>query len=458
MNEPLPPPFGDLTCQSLLFDLPEAGERPTPAPEGGTPRLRRAERHQVVFRPLALDALLPPEHEARAVWAYVEGLDLDGFIKHIRAVEGRAGRDAADPKILTALWLYATLQGIGSARALDKLCTEHHAFEWLCGGVSVNYHSLSDFRVAHGEELDALLTQSVAVLRAEELVSLERVAQDGIRVRASAGAASFRREPTLQEHLREAQAQVQALKAELEADPSTAHDRQQQARCRAAAEQQQRVAQALAHLPEVAAKKKPADRAEARASTTDAEAHFMKMADGGCRPAYNVQYATATDSQVIVGVDVHTTGSDLGQLLPMVEQIQDRYGETPQEMLADGNFAKHDDITTLAEPEYGTTVYSPVKGPNNKANDRYTPKPTDSPAVAAWRQRMVTAAAQVIYKLRAATAECVNALARNRGLQQFLVRGRLKVKCIALWFAVAHNLRRALTLRAGTLQGTVNPL
>src|SRR5438105_649170 len=357
MNEPLPPPFGDLTCQSLLFDLPEAGERPTPAPEGGTPRLRRAERHQVVFRPLALDALLPPEHEARAVWAYVEGLDLDGFIKHIRAVEGRAGRDA-----------------------------------------------------------------------------------------------------TLQEHLREAQAQVQALKAELEADPSTAHDRQQQARCRAAAEQQQRVAQALAHLPEVAAKKKPADRAEARASTTDAEAHFMKMADGGCRPAYNVQYATATDSQVIVGVDVHTTGSDLGQLLPMVEQIQDRYGETPQEMLADGNFAKHDDITTLAEPEYGTTVYSPVKGPNNKANDRYTPKPTDSPAVAAWRQRMVTAAAQVIYKLRAATAECVNALARNRGLQQFLVRGRLKVKCIALWFAVAHNLRRALTLRAGTLQGTVNPL
>jgi Transposase DDE domain len=179
----------------------------------------------------------------------------------------------------------------------------------------------------------------------------------------------------------------------------------------------------------------------------------MKMADGGCRPAYNFQYATTTVSQVIVGVDVHTTGSDLGQMLPLVQQIQERYNETPQEMLADGNFAKHDDITALAQPEYGVTVYSPVKGPNNKVNDRYTPKPTDSPAVAAWRQRMATAAAQGIYKLRAATAECVNALARNRGLQHLRLRGLTKVKCIALWYAVAHNLKRVLTLRAGAVAG-----
>jgi transposase len=374
------------------------------------------------------------------------------FTRHLRAVEGRAGRDATDPKILVALWLFATLGGVGSARALDALCQEHLAYQWLCGGVSLNYHTLSDFRVAHGEALDDLLTQSVAVLRAEGLVSLEQVAQDGVRVRASAGSASFRRQATLEEYLREAEAQVQALKAELEADPSTAHDRQQQARRRAARERQQRVAQALAHLPEVAAKKRAAERERARVSTTDPEAHFMKMADGGTRPAYNVQFATATGGQVIVGVDVHTTGSDLGQLLPMARQIQHRYGQTPREMLADGNFAKHGDITTLAEPAYGTTVYSPVKGPNNQANDRYTPKPSDSPAVAAWRQRMATAAAQVVYKLRAATAECVNALARNRGLHQFRVRGRLKVRCVALWFALAHNLRRALSLRAAVAQ------
>src|SRR5947209_1375395 len=458
MSDFILPSAGEIPRESLLFDLPDARVPPPAAPTGGTPRLRRAERQQMVFRPLALDALLRPEHAARTVWAYVEGLGLGGFAKHIRAVEGGAGRDATDPKILVAVWLYAILDGVGSARALADLCSEHHAYQWLCGGVSLNHHTLSDFRVAHAEELDALLTQSVAVLRAEGLVSLERVAQDGIRVRANAGAASFRRQPTLAEHLREAEAQVQALKAELEADPSRAHDRRQQARHRAAAERQQRVAQALAHLPEMAAKKKPAERDQARASTTDPEAHFMKMADGGCRPAYNVQYATATDSQVIVGVDVHTTGSDLGQLLPMVQQIAERLGETPLEMLADGNFAKHDDITTLAQPEYNTTVFSPVKGPNNEANDRYTPKPTDSPAVAAWRQRMATAAAQVVYKLRAATAECVNALARNRGLQQLPVRGRQKVKCVALWFALAHNLRRALTLRAAALKGAASPL
>jgi hypothetical protein len=198
----------------------------------------------------------------------------------------------------------------------------------------------------------------------------------------------------------------------------------------------------------VAARKRKDERDQARVSTTDPEAHFMKMADGGTRPAYNVHYATATDSQVVVGVDVHTVGSDLGQLLPMVQQIQERHGETPKEMLADGNFAKHEDITRLAEPDQGVTVYSPVKGPNNKANDRYAPKPSDSPAVAAWRQRMATAAAQVVYQVRAAVAECVNALARNRGLQRLPVRGRAKVKCIAFWFALAHNLCRALRLRA----------
>jgi transposase len=434
----------------MLFELPPAP--PAPPPDA-PPRLRRAQRNQVELRLLALDHLLPEDHEARTVWTYVEQLDLQAFLQPIRAVQGRAGRDATDPKILLALWLFATLQGVGSARALDALCQEHLAYQWLAGGVSLNYHTLADFRVDHAQALDDLLTQSVAVLRHEGLISLEQVAQDGIRVRASAGSSSFHRETTLQGHLQEAQAQVAALKAELAADPAGAHTRQQQARLRAAQERQERVQQALEHLPEVAAKKPPAQREQARASTTDADAHFMKMADGGCRPAYNFQYATTTASQVIIGVDVHTTGSDLGQMLPLVQQIQERYNETPQEMLADGNFAKHDDITALAQPEYGITVYSPVKGPNNKVNDRYTPKPTDSPAVAAWRQRMATAAAQGIYKLRAATAECVNALARNRGLQHLRLRGLTKVKCIALWYAVAHNLKRALTLRAGAVAG-----
>jgi hypothetical protein len=274
------------------------------------------------------------------------------------------------------------------------------------------------------------------------------VAQDGVRVRASAGDSSFHRRATLEECLKEAAQQVAALQSELTADPAASRQRQQQARRRAARERQERVAQALAQLPQLAAKKKGAARAQTRVSTTDPEAHVMKMANGGYRPAYNIQFATTTAAQVIVGVGVVTTGSDLGQLRPMVEQLQQRYQETPEEMLADGNFAKHEDITVLSQPEFDCTVYSPVKAPNDKTKDPHAPHPYDSPAVARWRQRMATPEAQAIYRLRAQTAECVNAIARNRGLQQLRVRGQRKVLAVVLWYALAHNLMRTATLRA----------
>jgi hypothetical protein len=280
------------------------------------------------------------------------------------------------------------------------------------------------------------------------LVDLNRVAQDGMRVRASAGAASFRRRPTLEQCLEEAHTQVQRLRAELEADPAEAHRRQYQAQQRAARERAERVRQALQRLPELEAKKKAGEQENARASTTDPEATVMKMADAGFRPAYNVQLATATATQVIVGVQVCTSGSDLGQLAPMVEQIRERFGQAPREMLVDGGFAKHEDIDRVSAPEVGCTVYAPVPQPKDPRNDRYAPHPKDSPAAAAWRQRMQTEEAQAVYRERAATAECVNALARNRGLRQFLVRGLTKVKAVALWYAVAHNVLRALSLRA----------
>ncbi len=258
----------------------------------------------------------------------------------IKSVEGNAGRPPIDPKILMALWLYATIDGVGSARQLDELCRSHSAYQWICGDVSVNYHTLSDFRTDHGELLDQLLSQSVAVLLAEGLVDLNRVAQDGMRVRASAGAASFRRRPTLEEALAEAEAQIQALRAELEEDPAASNRRQQKARERATRERAQRIKGALDRLPELEAKKKPEDREKARCSTTDPDATVMKMPDGGFRPAYNVQFSTATDSQIIVGVDVVTSGSDAGQMAPMVEQIKSRYEETPKEVLVDGGFAQ----------------------------------------------------------------------------------------------------------------------
>jgi transposase len=422
-------------------DQPDPGAaRKAPVPR---PRFRPADRQQLIPAML-LEDLLTSDHQARVVWQFVLGLDLAALYARIRSVEGGPGRPPIDPRILAALWLHATLEGVGSARALDYLCTAHHAFRWLCGGVSVNYHTLADFRVDHPEFLDALLTHSVAVLREQGLVDLNRVAQDGMRVRASAGAASFRRRPTLQECLREAGEQVRRLRAELQDDPGAGRRRQQQAQERAARERQDRVRRALERLPELEAKKKSADKDQARASTTDPEATVMKMADGGFRPAYNVQFGTDTHSQVIVGVEVTASGSDQGEMAPMVEQVQERFAQRPKEVLVDGGFAAHGDIEAVSAPDKGCVVYAPVPKPKKEGADRYAAHAGDGPAVAAWRARMATEPAKAIYKDRAATAECVNAQARNRGLRQLTVRGRLKAKAVALWYAVAHNLMRAV--------------
>lgn len=431
-----------------LFDLGEPLPSPK-APVGGSPRLRFANRSQVEMRCCSLDSLIPEDHPARIVWAYVAELDLSELLAKIKAVEGGAGASATDPRILLALWLYATVRGIGSARELDRRCdreTGEVPFQWIGGGVTLNYHTLADFRVQHGEVLDRLLTNSVAVLMKQGLVSMERVAQDGMKVRASAGASSFRRRPRLQRFREEAAAQVAALKKELEMDPTAGSRRQQAARQRAAADRARRLQQALVQLPQVEEQKPAKDKAKARVSTTDPEARVMKMADGGYRPAFNVQLATDTQTQIITGVDVTNSGGDQGKLAPMVEQLDERYQEKPKEMLADGGFAKKEDIEKLEQG--GTTVYTPVQASKDPERDAHTPRADDTPKVAEWRQRMATPEAKEIYKERASTAECVNAQARNRGLYQFRVRGLAKVKAVVLLYVLAQNLLRTEALRA----------
>ncbi len=429
-----------------LFELPSG--RPT-APEEigpGIPRLQRPNRGQLELRSTDLDGLLAADHRARLVWAFVEGLDLGPLYAQIRAVEGEPGRPPIDPAILTGLWLYATLEGVGSARALDRLCASHDAYRWLAGGVGVNYHTLAAFRVEHADVLDRLLTQSVAALLADGLVTMASVAQDGMRVRAGAGAASYRRRATLERFLAEADAQVAALKAELDDDPAATSRRVAAARERVAAERASRVRRALEHLPELEAARRRAGKSpdDARASTTDPEARVMKMADGGYRPAYNVGFAADTVSQVVVGLEVTSAGTDHGQLGPMVRQLRTRYGRDPDALLADAGFLT---IAEIDEFACGTTLYLPVRQPEAATRDPHLPLPDDSPAVAAWRVRMGTAEAHDLYKQRAATAECVNAIARNRGLQRFGVRGRDNARTIALWFALAHNLMRTVVLR-----------
>lgn len=432
----------------------------TDDPASPAPRFQRAQRRQIEWRPLSLDQLVDADHPVRAVWAFVEQLDLSELYDRIRSVEGRAGAAPIDPRILFALWMYATIRGISSGRRINELCgdTGEVPFQWICGGVSVNYHTINDFRTAHPECLDRCLTEAVGVLMHQGLVSLERVAQDGMRVRANASGKSFRRQPTLEACLQEAEAQVQALREEAEdADSSGGSRRQAAAVERAARERVERVTQALEELAKVQAKnekRKKGSGEQARCSTTDPEARRMKMGDGGPltnatgRPAYNVQFATTADSRVIVGVDVTNNGSDAGEMTPMLDQVEARFGQRPQEILADGGFVTNADITETERS--GTKVFAPVKEAAKKRNkglDPFARTKGDSDEVASWRERMGTEEAQVIYRARAGIAEFPNAGCRNRGLHQFGVRGLQKVKCVSLWHALVSVFQRGRDLR-----------
>jgi len=303
----------------------------------------------------------------------------------------------------------------------------------------VNYHTLSDFRVAHQAALNDLLTQSIAALIKRSVITLARVAQDGTRVRAHAGLRSFRRRPTLEEALRIARHQVERTARQ----DGAALSRQAAAQARAAAEHVARVEEALAEMPAVeAAKERNHSKATPRVSTTDPEARKMKMTDGGYRPAYNVQFATDVDSRAIVGVAVTNVGSDQAEFVPMLDQVRERTGRVPTDVLVDGGFVMREGIT--AATAQGVTVYAPVRKPKTDRDPATTCR-GDSPAVVAWRTRMATAEAKAIYKARAATAEWVNADTRtHRTLGPLLVRGLVKVHTWVLWVALAHNMMRAL--------------
>ena len=380
----------------------------------------RPDRQQLQWLPRNLDEVLAQDHAARAIWGLLEKMDLSAFYGSIKATVERPGRPTTDPQVLLALWLLGTVvEGVGSARRLARLCQEHDAYRWLCGGVPINYHMLSDFRVA----------------------------QDGMRVRASAGASSFRRQETLEKHLKEARAQVARLAKEREHPDPGVSQREQRAR--------ERVEQALDLLPQAQATKEGQERTLAtpkrdqvtqpRVSTTDPQARVVKMPDGGFRPAYNVELATDRAKGIIVGVSVIREGTDAGQALPMEEQVVKRTGQHPQDYLMDGGFATRKDITALEERN--VTVYSPVRLPRNKPEEEgYQPHYGDTLQVARWRQRMATEEAKAVYRGRGSTAEWANAQVSQHGVSRFTVRGLAKVTSVMLLVAVGHNLLRWVAL------------
>jgi transposase len=433
--------FGDLARQSK----PEATSR-------GAVRLRVPQRDQIELRAADIDSLIGEDHVARLIWAYVLRLDLSELEDRIGAREGEPGRPKIMPQLLLALWLYATGEGIGSARALDELCKSHDAYRWLCGGVSVNYHTLSDFRVGCADLLDRLLVEHVAALAESGLIDLDTLVQDGMRIRANAGAGSFRRAQTLERHLEAAQTVVEGLKREVAARSDMSNQRIKAAQARAAAEREERVRKAQAALAEIKRQREAlAKRArggngqkpkEPRASTTDPQARVMKMADGGFRPGYNVQVVSAAGEQIVVTIDVGNNGSDGRQMRPMLERVQAQRGHLPKRHIVDGGFSSAQDIEWAHGQ--GVEVYCPPKR-CKEGTDPYAPRPRDGAGVAAWRARMASDAGKAQYQIRT-ICECIHARWRNWDLRQVTVRGIAKVRAVVLWHALTNNLLQARLL------------
>src|SRR5712691_4102150 len=431
--------FGELPNQAR----PQAGQEAR-----GAPRLREPKRDQIELRAVDIESLIGEEHPARLFWAYVLGLDLRELEDQIKAREHTPGHPPITPALLLALWLYATSQGVGSARALERLCRSHDVYRWLCGGVSVNYHTLADFRVGHADLLDRLLAEHVAALAEAGLIDLDTLAQDGVRIRASAGAASFRREGRLARHLEKAQAVVEELKREVDEHPDASNKRIKAAKERAACERAARVAAAQAALGKIKAQRQEREEThrnngkppkEPRASTTDSEARVMKMADGGFRPAYNVQVASAAGEQIVVAVEVTNTGSDRGLLRPMLEGLRARTGHFPGRHLADGGYSSAQDIE-WAHGE-GLAVYCPPTL-SKHGTDPYSPRRGDGAGVLAWRARMASEAGKEQYKPRS-ICECIHARWRNWDLRQLTVRGIDKVRAVVLCYALTNNILQA---------------
>jgi transposase len=448
-------------------------------------RLWRAQRDQTSWDMICLDDLLSADHRARQVWAYVEGCDLSVLYEKIRAVEGGVGRAAIDPAILMALWLYATLEGVGSARLLDRLCSSDAAYRWICGGVGMNYHTLSDFRVEAGAVLDDLLTRSMAGLAQAGIVDLSCLGVDGVRVRASAGASSFRRQPRLSELHDLARQRVAELKAELESDPASNSRRKVERDLREAEARAQRIEAAQKAAAAIEAervaeavkqrRRQPKNGKPPRGSTTDAQARVMAMADGGFRPGYNLQFKTELTHGFVVGIEITNRAADRGQLEAAVAEVERRYQVRPKRLLADSGYDSKDDID--AQHGKGIEVFCPVPRSRSKPvpaeaepeiqaapteavpaeavpaeavpaeakpeakkkpKVKKKPKAEEKPGVVAWHKRMAEEESTTIYARRI-TCERPHADVRNRGLYRFLVRGLDKVKAVALWHVTAYN-------------------
>ena len=425
-------------------------------------RFIRADRVQARFDFIDLEALLASDHRARIVMSFVEGLDLSALYDAIKAREGEPGRPPSDPAILMALWLYATIEGVGSARQLERLAQSDLAYRWIAGGVPLNYHGLADFRVAHVEVLDRLLSESVTALIEAGVISLAEIAVDGTKVRANASRGSFKTAGKLARIETAVEQRLSTLKAEIEKDPKASSQRRLAAAEKAAREVKERATRARAALEKVRSEKEkrakthPQDEAkkksEPKASLSDPDARIMCFPDNAVRPAYNAQIAATPREGIIISVAMTDRRNDAGLAMPMVDDMVRRYGRVPEKLLIDTHYATSDDIAALASHTAGpVTVFAPLPTERDDVKPatlakRKSKRAREPESVKEWRSRMGTQGGQDAYRLRK-LIERLNAHLKNHGFGFIPVRGLLKAKAVALWHALANNLIAAHRLR-----------
>lgn len=423
----------------------------------GKARVLTPDRAQIGWEMIDIDALLPEGHAARLVWSFVTAMDLAKFYDLIGSREGEAGRPAADPRVLLALWLFATVEGVGSARQLERLVERDVAYRWIAGGVPLNYHGLSDFRRMHGDLLDELLTQSVTALMAEKLVTFEEVIADGTKVQAAAGKGSFGGAQRMERIERIARERVAQLKTEIDTDPTASTRRRKAAKLRAARELGERAAKATAALVQlqqekdqrkVTHKAEEEKKAEPSASLTDPEARYMRFADGSIKPGYNMQIA-ASGNGLVLSITASDRRNDSGLAVPVVDDLERRYHQKPQRLLVDTSYAAAEDIVSLAED--GVMVFAPVPQDSSDVKPdtlrrRLAARLKEPQCLKDWRARMDTSLGQEVYRKRK-RIELVNATVKNRGLGRLILRGLAKAKIQGLLQALAHNIMLANHLR-----------
>jgi transposase len=309
-------------------------------------KIKEVNRKQMCIRAVDVENLIPETHTARAVWDFVSQLDLAGYYSDVQSIQGESGRPIYDRKLLVSLWLYAYTDGVGNAREIERRCGHDPAYQWLTGMEVISYHTLSNFRVQNQAALDELFTKSLAILSFEGMVEMKVAAQDGVKIKASAGTDTFRSKKTIQEHLQQAQEQIQALS---NIDEPSEMNKAHQARLQAKIQRKNRIQAALQQMEKLS-KNHPAEKQEAlRISETDPEARKMKEANGGYAPNYNAQITADAANGIIIAARVSQSSSDFKELAPSLEQIQKNCGRLPDQLITDAGFSSRENVLLMAE-------------------------------------------------------------------------------------------------------------